>query len=197
MNIPKLAWAYPSVSCEDPLFQKADHWDIPVEQDNIRSYSPCYSVLVVHETLFSSHHGYTLYHSSDTVLFRPIVHVTYHIQKNYFFFIRLHSKEILSAISGEFFSKIVNNWSKRYSTRPWDTSPEPLPKTVQDPKYSYARWGHERDEDGIFGINVHFLFLFFCPRFVDNLLRKYSPRGFGLQGRSRARRSNKVSTSLN
>jgi len=47
-----------------------------------------------------------------TVLFRPIVHVTHHIRKKLFFYIRLKSKENLSAISVEFFPKIVNDRSK-------------------------------------------------------------------------------------
>src|SRR5271168_1707898 len=47
-----------------------------------------------------------------TVLFRPNVHVTRHTRKKLFFFICLKSKQNLSAISGEFFPKIVNTWSK-------------------------------------------------------------------------------------
>jgi Fe-S cluster assembly ATPase SufC len=47
----------------------------------------------------------------DTVLLRPIVHVTVTSEKKLFFFIRLKSKENLSAISEYFFSKIVNDWS--------------------------------------------------------------------------------------
>ena len=50
---------------------------------------------------------------ASTVPFWPIVH---HIQKKLFFLIRLKSKENLSAISGDFFPKIVNNRSKRNST---------------------------------------------------------------------------------
>jgi len=50
--------------------------------------------------------------SRSTVLFRPIVHVTHHIRKKLFFFIRLKSKENLSAIPVEFFPKIVNDRSK-------------------------------------------------------------------------------------
>jgi len=60
-------------------------------------------------SIFATSSGYT-------VPFRPIVHVTHHNQKKTFlFFIRLISKENLSAISDDFFLKIVNNWSKRYS----------------------------------------------------------------------------------
>ena len=38
MNISeKPVWAYPFVSYEGLLFQKADDWDIPMEQDEIFS----------------------------------------------------------------------------------------------------------------------------------------------------------------
>jgi len=50
-----------------------------------------------------------------TVVFRPIVRVTRNIEKKVFFYIRLKSKENLSAISGEKIPKIVNNRSKYYS----------------------------------------------------------------------------------
>jgi hypothetical protein len=53
--------------------------------------------------------------SRSTVPFRPDVHVTHHTRKKLFCFIRLKSKQNLSAISGEFFSKIVNIRSKWYS----------------------------------------------------------------------------------
>ena len=65
-------------------------------------------------------------------------------------------------------------------TRPWDTFPEPLPKIVQDPKYPYGRRDYERDEDDIFGVNVHFLNFISIALDLDNLLLKYSPHGFGL-----------------
>ncbi|KIM47416.1 hypothetical protein M413DRAFT_199547 [Hebeloma cylindrosporum] len=106
---------YPSVSCEDPLFQKADRWDrldtgvsdADVHAEIVNHFlhgAACWSFMRPH---FSAH-GYTLYYSSDTL--------------------------------------------------PWDTFPEPLPKAVQNPKYPYARRCYERDEDALFGVDVHYFF---------------------------------------
>src|SRR6267378_1277517 len=61
--------------------------------------------------------GYGILHILvSTVLFQPIVHVTVTSEKKVFFFIHLKSKEKISAILGEFFPKIMNDWSKWYST---------------------------------------------------------------------------------